>query len=145
MSLQLEIVTPLGSVLTAAAEEVVLPGKIGEFAVLDGHIPLLSALKPGVVRYTEGGKEHTLAIGSGFAEVGANDRVLVLADAHAFADDVDLDKARAELREAEDALSGWEGEVEELDTDDNQWKEIPEHRALLERAAWAQAQIDVKG
>ena len=44
MSLHVEIVTPKGSVLDAEATEVVLPGKIGEFAVLDGHIPLLSAL-----------------------------------------------------------------------------------------------------
>ena len=44
MSLHLEVVTPRGMVVKTEVESVRLPGKVGEFAVLEGHIPLLSAL-----------------------------------------------------------------------------------------------------
>jgi F-type H+-transporting ATPase subunit epsilon len=143
VALHLEIVTPKGSVLATDTTEVVLPGRVGEFAVLEGHIPLLAALKPGVVRYDAGGKPQRLAVGSGFAEVGAGDRVVALVDDHAFPGKVDADAVREELRAAEEALKGWAGEIEALDQEADEWKEVPEHVALLERIAWAQARLDL--
>lgn len=133
MALHLEIVTPKGSVVAVDAEEVYLPGKLGEFGVLDGHIPFLSALKPGVIRYTEvGGKAQRLAVGSGFAEVGAGDKVLVLTDIHALPEQVDLDQTKKELEGTEAELKDWTGEL------------TVEHQELQEKAEWAQARIDVK-
>jgi len=133
MSLHLEIVTPKGAVVATDAEEVILPGKEGEFGVLEGHIPFLSALKPGVVRYQDQDGSRRLAIGTGFAEVGASEKVLVLTDAHALPEDVDLDQSRSELEEAEADLKAWTGELD------------AEHQELLEQVEWAQARIDVKG
>lgn len=133
MSLHLEIVTPKGAVVATDAEEVILPGKDGEFGVLEGHIPFLSALKPGVVRYQDQDGSQRLAIGTGFAEVGASDKVLVLTDSHALPEDVDLDQSRSELEEAKADLKAWTGELD------------AEHQELLEQAEWAQARIDVKG
>lgn len=144
MSLQLEIVTPKGSVISTSVEEVMLPGSNGEFGVLDGHIPLLAALRPGVVRFKSQGKEARLAVSVGFAEVGANERVLVLTDNHAFPDQIELEAVYAELRDAEAALKEWAGGVEELDAEKAEWKEVPDHRELRIRADWAQARIDVK-
>jgi F-type H+-transporting ATPase subunit epsilon len=133
VALNLEIVTPLGSVVATEAEEVILPGKLGEFGVLDGHIPFLSALQPGVVRYREASSWQRLAIGSGFAEVGAGRKVLVLTDSHARPDDVDIGEVTAELREVEAELKAWTGPI------------TPEHDELRAKAAWAQARLDVKG
>jgi F-type H+-transporting ATPase subunit epsilon len=130
VALHLEIVTPRGSVVDIQAEEVVLPGLEGEFGVLDGHIPFLSALRPGVVRYTDQRGTHRLAIGTGFSEVGAGDRVSVLTDEHALPDQIDLDQTRAELAELEGRLKAWTGEL------------TGEHKELQERAQWAQARID---
>ena len=141
MALHLEIVTPKGSVVDIDAAEVVLPGKLGEFAVLEGHIPLLSALRPGVVRYS-GQNNGQLAVGAGFAEVGSADKVLVLVDGHALPDDIDLDEAKADLRDAEEDLKGWSEEIETLDRESDEWKETPEHAALLNRIAWIQAKIN---
>ena len=132
MALNLEIVTPVGSVVTAEAEEVVLPGKLGEFGVLDGHIPFLSALQPGVVRYRKAADWQRLAIGSGFAEVGAGHKVLVLTDSHARPADVDVGEVTAELRDLEAELKAWSGPIN------------PEHDELRAKAAWAQARLDVK-
>jgi len=129
VALHLEIVTPKGSVGAADAEEVYLPGKLGEFGILDGHIPFLSALKPGVVRYTAGGTQHRLAVGAGFAEVGAADKVLVLTDIHAFPDDVDVDTTAHELEEAAAQLKAWTGEL------------TVEHQELMDAAEWAEARL----
>jgi F-type H+-transporting ATPase subunit epsilon len=130
MALHLEIVTPKGAVLGVDTEKVYLPGKQGEFGVLDGHIPFLSALRPGVVTYTGAEGQKRLAIGAGFAEVGAGDKVLVLTDVHSFPEEVDVQAVQSELDEAERELKEWTGKL------------TAEHSELRERAQWAQARLD---
>ena len=132
MALHLEIVTPRGSVVVEDATEVIMPGKLGEFGVLDGHIPFLSALRPGVLRYRDAdGKPKRMALSTGFAEVGASEKVLVLTDNATYADDVDVGSVQQELEELEHELQQWEGEL------------TAEHRELQEKADWARARIDV--
>jgi F-type H+-transporting ATPase subunit epsilon len=133
MALHLEIVTPKGSVVAVDAEEVILPGKQGEFGVLGGHIPFLSALRPGVVSYRDNGEPKQLAVGTGFAEVGAGDKVLVLTDLCARPDDVDVGQTTHELEDAEAELKEWAGEL------------TAEHQELLEQAEWARARLDLRG
>jgi F-type H+-transporting ATPase subunit epsilon len=131
LALNLEIVTPKGSVVKAEAEEVVLPGKLGEFGVLHGHIPFLSALKPGVVRYRTGAEQKRLAVSAGFAEVGAGNKVLILTDLSARPDEIEAEEVQKELAEVEARLKAWSGEL------------TAEHAELLAQAAWAQAQLEV--
>jgi F-type H+-transporting ATPase subunit epsilon len=133
VALHLEIVTPLGPVVSTDAEEVILPGKLGEFGVLDGHIPFLTALRPGVVRYRTPAGWDRLAVGNGFAEVGAGRKVLVLTDSHARPTDIDVGEVQGELRDLETELKAWNGPV------------TPEHDELLSKASWARARLDVKG
>ena len=130
--LRLEIVTPRGSVVDVQVDTVTLPGKLGEFGVLIGHIPFLSALRPGVLRYTVGPEQHRLAVASGFAEVGASQRVLVLTDQHAFPDEIDVEETKRELADVEAELKAWAGEVN------------TEHEILRNRAAWAEARLAAK-
>jgi F-type H+-transporting ATPase subunit epsilon len=61
-------------------EVVTPPGVRGEFGVLPGHIPFVSALKEGTLTYRERGSSNrkSLAIGPGFAEVVGGDKVVVL-------------------------------------------------------------------
>lgn len=132
MALHLEIVTPKGPVVATDAEEVVLPGKLGEFGVLPGHIPFLSALRPGVISYRDNGAPKRIAVGNGFAEVGAGDKVLVLTDMHARPDDVDVSQTEKELADAEAELKDWAGELS------------AEHQELQDQAEWAQARLDLK-
>jgi F-type H+-transporting ATPase subunit epsilon len=132
VALHLQIVTPRGSVVSTDTDEVVLPGKLGEFGVMEGHIPFLSALKPGVLGYKVGTEWKRLAIGSGFAEVGASQKVLVLTDLHAFPQQIDSAEVAGELTELEAELKSWTGEI------------TAEHQELLDKAAWAQARLDVK-
>jgi F0F1-type ATP synthase epsilon subunit len=66
----LEIVTPKGRALSVSADEVTAPSVDGEFGVLPGHLPLLAALRTGLVTYRVGGETKKCAVGPGFAEAG---------------------------------------------------------------------------
>ena len=84
--LQLEVVTPDKTVVSAQVDMAVCPGVMGEFGVLPHHVSLLSALKIGNLRYTEGGKQHNVFISGGFADV--NNKVLtVLAESAELAEE----------------------------------------------------------
>lgn len=78
MSLKLEIVTPTGKVLDAEVTEVVAPGALGEFAVMENHRPGIILLGGGAVRY-EGKTSGVVFVRGGVAEIGP-ERVLILAD-----------------------------------------------------------------
>ena len=96
----LEVVTPDRKVVSTEADVVVCPGVEGQFGVLFGHVPFLSALEIGEMYYRDGGKIEFLAVSGGFAEVtGA--KVTVVAEAAEFGREIDIERARrAEERAA---------------------------------------------
>lgn len=71
MALQFELVTPEKLVRSEAVHMVVVPGSEGEFGVLEGHAPLMSTMRNGLVMIyrTDGAQPETIAIEGGFAEV----------------------------------------------------------------------------
>ena len=103
MSLTLEIVTPERKVLSEEVEHVVLPTEAGgEIDVLPGHIPIMTMIEPGELRYFKGGQPESIAIARGFIEV-IGDTVSVLTEAAIEVDDIDastLEEARARAAEA---------------------------------------------
>lgn len=76
--MKLEVVTPKGTAVEADVDEVTAPGLAGEFGVLPGHTPFLTALKQGRLSWRGRGGEGALTIGPGFCEVDGKDRVIVL-------------------------------------------------------------------
>lgn len=101
--LQLEIVTPDRSLVREEVDEVQVPGAEGYLGVLPGHTPLLATLKVGELWYRVGQEKNYLAIARGFAEV-LPDRVTILAQIAERAEDVDLARAEAAKRRAEERL-----------------------------------------
>ncbi len=91
--LQLEIVTPENRVVNESVDYISCPGIDGEFGVLKNHAALLSALKVGVLRFDQGGKQEFVFISGGFADVN-NNVVTILAEAAERSENID--KARAE-------------------------------------------------
>ena len=79
MPLELDIVTPEKKIFSGAVDNIYLPGVDGEMGILPSHAGLVTALKPGELRYLHEGKVEMLAIGSGFAEVTGT-KVIVLTD-----------------------------------------------------------------
>src|SRR6059058_3927137 len=102
--LTLEVVTPDRSVVTERVDEVEIPGSDGYFGVLPGHTPLLALLGAGELWYRQGAEKHYFAIGFGFAEVQP-DRVTILAQIAEKADEIDIARAEAAKKRAEERLS----------------------------------------
>ena len=107
--LTLEVATPVGLALQTECESIAAPSVEGEFGVFPGHLPLLAALRSGVVKYVVGGKDMLAAVGPGFVEAGP-EKVLLLTDTFALPEDVDAARVREELKAAEARL-------DELDTE----------------------------
>ncbi len=96
MPLTLRIVTPTRLLVDAEVSEITAPGTAGEFGVFPEHVTFLGELDLGVLRYTEGGSDKSVVVHGGFAEV-RDDVVTVLADDAEFAEEIDVEAARAEL------------------------------------------------
>lgn len=108
--LRLEVVTPDKMVISQDVDYVGAPGIAGEFGVLPGHIPFLSALGVGSLSYKLGGKNHFVFVAGGFAEVSPG-KVTVLAEVAERPEDIDVDRAkraeeraRQRLAKAQDAI-----------------------------------------
>ena len=102
--LQLEIVSADRSLVKEQVDEVQIPGADGYLGILPGHTPLLTTLQVGTLWYRQGQEKHYLAIAFGFAEVQP-DRVTILAMIAEKADEIDLARAEAAKKRAEERLA----------------------------------------
>jgi F-type H+-transporting ATPase subunit epsilon len=108
--LTLDIVTPYGHVFTDEVDEIVASGSEGEFGVLPDHVPFLTTIKVGMLTYKKGSETGHFFINSGYAEVGP-DKVTILADSAEKSEDIDVERAQAAMKRAEERLK----KAEEID------------------------------
>lgn len=108
--LLLEIVTPQGLVFSEEVDEVAASGSEGEFGVLPGHVPFVTTLKVGILSSKAGSAAKHFFVNWGYAEVGA-DKVLILADSAEISEEIDLERAKAAMKRAEERLR----KAEEID------------------------------
>jgi F-type H+-transporting ATPase subunit epsilon len=102
--IQLQIVSADRSLVNQTVDEVEIPGFDGYFGVLPGHTPLLAVLSVGELWYRQGAEKHYLLIAYGFAEVQP-DRVTILAQTAEMAEEIDLSRAEAAKKRAEERLA----------------------------------------
>jgi F-type H+-transporting ATPase subunit epsilon len=102
--LNLQIVSGERSLVNEQVDEVEIPGSEGYFGVLPGHTPMLAMLGVGELWYRKGGVTHYLSIAEGFAEVQP-DRVTILAQVAESAELIDIARAEAAKRRAEERLA----------------------------------------
>ena len=119
--LTLHVVTPAGQALEQEVDEVTLPGLLGEFGVLPGHVPLLAATKAGVLRYRAGGERGRLAIGPGFAQVDGKGAVVALVQKAVSPDKIDREAAAQLLADSEQRLQKEAGAAESVAEADRDW------------------------
>ena len=103
-SLQLNIVSADRALVDERVDEVQIPGADGYFGVLPGHTPLLALLGLGELWYRQGSEKHFMLIEFGFAEVQP-DRVTILAEAAEKPEEIDVTKAEAAKKRAEERLA----------------------------------------
>lgn len=113
--LKLEMVTPYKRVLSEEVDELSAPGTLGELGILPGHTPLLTTLKIGELTYKKEGQAFHVAVNWGYVEV-EDDTVTVLVETAEPADQIDLERARAALGRAEEALKTLSPEEKEFKT-----------------------------
>ncbi len=101
--LHLEIVTPAKITVSQDVDMVVAPGSLGEFGILEGHVPFLSGLVPGELRYTVDDKPEYVSVTSGFAEI-SDDNVSILVDAAEVAQEIDEARAKKAMERANERL-----------------------------------------
>jgi F-type H+-transporting ATPase subunit epsilon len=104
MTIRCEIVSQERTVFQGDVDIVVLPGAAGEMGILPHHAPVLATLKYGVIKIRREGKEELFAVAGGVAEVQP-DIVTILADAAENIEDIDITRAKAAKKRAEDALA----------------------------------------
>ena len=113
MPLSVHVVTAEREVYTEeGVDEVIAPGIAGELTVLPHHAPLLTLIKPGIMRIVKGSEETDVAITGGFLEV-KDDRVTILADGAERAEEIDDVRAEEARRRAERTLEE-RGDTEDL-------------------------------
>jgi len=102
-SLKLDIVTAERVVYSQDVDIVVAPGVEGQLGILPHHAPLMTILQAGELVARRGNEEDSLAISGGFLEVRP-DRVIILADSAERAEEIDIERAEAARRRAEERL-----------------------------------------
>ena len=100
-----ELVTPERMALSQDAAQVVVPGVEGDFTVLAGHAPVISALRPGIIDVTLPDASKTrIFVKGGFAEVDAG-HLTVLAERALDVEAMDAATVAAELETAQADLA----------------------------------------
>jgi F-type H+-transporting ATPase subunit epsilon len=128
--LGVNLVTPRGVIAHTDTDSLQAPGELGEFELLPGHVPMLSALKPGVL--TIGTKTRTrYAVSSGYLRVDPQGSVEILVEQAKAVSEIDVEAARAELKAVEIDLAKWGDKPRDGDYDN-----------IIARCGWARAQID---
>jgi F-type H+-transporting ATPase subunit epsilon len=136
--LLVSIVTPELSLEAMECDEVIVPGVHGELGLLAQHVPLISALEPGILTLVEYARDHTIGlvmgqarrhfvVSRGFVEI-SEDVVTILAQTCEPTGEIDEARARRALSEAEQAL-------------ESRPEGTSEHELWAERARRARARL----
>jgi F-type H+-transporting ATPase subunit epsilon len=102
---EFELVSPERLLLSEQVDMVVVPGAEGDFGVLPRHAPLISTLRPGIIRVFEGREvKERIFVAGGFAEV-TPERCTVLAEEAVPVGDIDAGKVEQELKDLGEDLA----------------------------------------
>jgi ATP synthase F1 epsilon subunit len=128
--LGVNLVTPRGVVAHTDADSVQAPGELGEFELLPGHVPMLAALRPGVLTIGTKARQR-YAVSSGYLRVDPSGAVEILVEQALPTVGIDADAAKKDLAAAEAELARWGDRP--LDGD---------YINTQQRAGWARARLD---
>ena len=104
LKIRLEIITAERVVYSEDVDIVVAPGIQGQMGILPHHASLMTMLQPGELRVRKDNEEESMFVSGGFLEV-RGDKVVVLADVAERAEEIDIARAEAAKRRAEEGIS----------------------------------------
>lgn len=103
--MQFKIVTPEREVFSDDVDQVSFMTTNGELTVMPRHIPLVTTLKPGELRYQKNNVEFSIAVSGGFAEVRPDNALVILADTAEHAHEIDIARAEEAKERAEKMMA----------------------------------------
>ncbi len=110
--MHVEVISPDGPIYqNDGVDMVVARAEDGEFAVQKGHLPLAAALTMCVVRIKKGADEDRVAVFGGFLENKGN-QVNVVAPLAELAGDIDVARAQAAKKRAEDRIQSHNSDID---------------------------------
>ncbi len=101
--MELEVATPERALVREQVDSVQAPAMGGYVGILPGHAPLVGRLGTGFLSYSAGGRKRYISLSGGFLEV-LPDHIRVLADVAERAEDIDVERARAALKRAQEQI-----------------------------------------
>ena len=112
-TIHVDVVSAEESIFSGEAKFVALPGESGELGILPRHAPLITLIKPGVVRIVraDNGEEELVFVAGGILEVQPGS-VTVLADTAIRGHDLDEAKALEAKKQAEEAMKNAKSDID---------------------------------
>jgi len=104
-TLHLTIVSQEKKLLEKKVESVTLDTAVGEITILPNHIPLMSQLVTGEVKYLEDGKTDSVIVSKGFLNLAPDNQITIMVDSAVQARDISEEKARQAIEQANQTMS----------------------------------------
>jgi F-type H+-transporting ATPase subunit epsilon len=103
--IHLDLVTPNRRLISADVSELTAKAVQGQVEILPGHANYITILDAGELSYTMAGKKKHVAVTGGFLEVTLDQGIRIMAEAAEFAEDIDVDRAKAAKERAEKRIA----------------------------------------
>ena len=130
MTFHLDIVSAERKLFSGTVESFMVTGSEGELGIYPGHTPLLTAIKPGMVRLIkQHGHEEIIYVSGGMVEVQPG-TATVLADTAIRGEDLDAAKAEEAKRKAEDNIKNQHGDIDFVKATSDLAKAIAQLRVI---------------
>jgi F-type H+-transporting ATPase subunit epsilon len=128
MALHFELVSPEKLLFSGDVQQVDVPGAEGYFGVLEGHAPMVTTLRPGILTVFAGGSAEKIVVLGGFAEVSAQG-LTVLADVAEPVDGIDRAMITERIGALEERIAKTEpgSELDKLITRLDHFKDVDRH------------------
>jgi len=98
-----ELVSPQSVAFSGEVDQVDVPGAEGDFGVLAGHAPMIALIRPGVLTIIAAGKQTSMVVLGGFAEVGPAG-LTVLADVASSIEALDRASLQRQIEQIETGI-----------------------------------------
>lgn len=112
--MELEIITPEQIIYKGDVDSIIVNTADGEIGILPHHVNLFTKVLPGELTIKIDGREQFLAITGGFLEVSKN-KISLLADYVVRAEEIEVEKALAAQKRAEDIIKKKDEGISEKD------------------------------
>src|SRR5882672_9170615 len=108
MTFHFDLVSPEKLLFSGEVDQVDVPGTEGDFGVLAGHAPTVSALRPGIMTVFVNGQAQRMVVLGGFAEVAPGGALTVLANLADSVEDFSRDVLAERISAQEEKIKGME-------------------------------------